>query len=301
MSNPIPHASDNSFRSRLYHIVFESDTRAGKAFDVVLILAIVLSVIVVMLESIDKARQNYGELLVIAEWVFTILFTLEYLVRLWIAESPGKYARSFFGIVDLMSVIPTYASLLVPGAQFLLVIRFLRILRVFRVLKLMHYLSEANELASAIRASRRKITVFIFTMMTLVVILGSLMYLIEGKENGFTSIPRSIYWAIVTLTTVGYGDISPQTNLGQTLAAFIMITGYGIIAVPTGIVTVEISRAREHGTEQKSSKTKREECSRCGTEGHPSDARFCRVCGERLPHVSKGNLASGSASEQHSI
>lgn len=228
-----------------------------------------------MLESVASIEQNFGDALRYAEWFFTIAFTIEYILRLISVDHPTKYARSFFGIVDLLAIIPTYLSLFVPGTQFLLVIRLLRILRVFRVLKLAKYIAEAHVLTLALRASRRKITVFLFTVMTLVVILGSLMYFIESDQNGFTSIPRSVYWAIVTLTTVGYGDISPQTPLGQALASFVMILGYAILAVPTGIVSVELSRAEADLTSTRS-------CHACSLEGHDSDAEYCKYCGEAL-------------------
>jgi voltage-gated potassium channel len=263
------------WRHRLYVVIFESDTPAGKLFDVVLIGAIVLSVLAVMLESVSAYREAYGSFLYGAEWAFTILFTLEYLLRLACVRNPLHYAASFFGVIDLLAVIPTYLSVLIPGTQYLLVIRLLRILRVFRVLKLANYLDEANVLMEALRASRRKITVFIFTVLTMVVVLGSLMYFVEGTDNGFTSIPRGIYWAIVTLTTVGYGDISPQTNVGQMLASMIMILGYGIIAVPTGIVTVELDRAYKKSHLGKA-------CPTCGAERHDTDALFCKRCGTRL-------------------
>ena len=261
-------------RDQLHEIIFESDTPAGKAFDVVLILVILLSVVAVMLESVEPIRLRWGAALKVAEWVFTVLFSIEYVLRLYCVDRPLRYARSFFGMVDLLAVLPTYLSVLLPGAQYLLVIRLLRVLRVFRVLKLATYLNEAAQLMEALRASRRKITVFVFTVLTLVVILGSLMYLIEGPANGFTSIPRSVYWAIVTLTTVGYGDIAPQTTLGQALAAIIMVIGYGIIAVPTGIVTVELSRVERRVSGQA--------CPGCGAEGHDPDARFCKYCGSAL-------------------
>lgn len=209
------------------------------------------------------------------EWFFTLLFTIEYVLRLLSVGKPLAYTTSFFGVVDLAAIIPTYLSLLLPGAQYLLVLRLLRVLRVFRVLKLAHYLSEADVLLAALRASRTKITVFLFTILTLVVILGSLIYLIEGEEHGFTSIPRSIYWTIVTLTTVGYGDIAPQTGPGQVLAAIIMIIGYGIIAVPTGIVTAELTRTeRQHVSGQA--------CPQCSAEGHDPDAQYCKYCGAEL-------------------
>lgn len=207
--------------------------------------------------------------------VFTILFTLEYILRLLCAERPVLYAVSFFGIVDLLAVVPTYLSLLIPGSQYMSVIRVLRVLRIFRILKLVKYLSEADLLIQALRASRRKITIFLFTVLTLVIIFGSMMYILEGQENGFTSIPRSIYWAIVTLTTVGYGDISPTTSIGQALAAVVMLLGYSIIAVSTGIITVEYARASGQRGDAKS-------CSECSAEGHDSDAKHCKYCGRKL-------------------
>jgi voltage-gated potassium channel len=266
---------DGKWRVRLYEIVFESDTKAGRTFDVTLIAIIVLSVLVVILESVASIRARWGGELRAAEWVFTVLFTAEYLLRLAVVRHPLRYARSFFGIVDLLSVAPTYLSLLVPGTQGLLVLRLLRILRVFRVLKLAEYLEEAQALGTALKSSRRKILVFILAVVTLDVILGAMMYLIEGPENGFTSIPISIYWSIVTLTTVGYGDISPQTPLGQAFASLIMIIGYGIIAVPTGIVTAELSRGAPLPVSGQT-------CPSCAAEGHAPDARFCRRCGSRL-------------------
>ncbi len=263
------------WRRQLHEIIFEADTPAGRLFDIVLIGAIVASVIAVMLESISSIRSDYGDLLYFVEWIFTILFTIEYVLRLICVRQPILYAKSFFGVVDLMAILPTYISIVIPGAQYLLVIRLLRVLRIFRVLKLVNYLREAHVLMQALRASRRKITVFLFTVLTLVVILGSLMYFIEGEENGFTSIPRSIYWAIVTLTTVGYGDILPQTSLGQVLAALIMIIGYGLIAVPTGIVTAELVRFDPKTISS-------QHCSNCAREGHATDAKYCKYCGEAL-------------------
>ncbi|WKN30682.1 ion transporter [Porifericola rhodea] len=232
-----------STKEKLYHIIFESDTPPGKAFDVALLVAIVLSIITVMLESVSSISQHYGSTIRTMEWLFTIIFTIEYLLRIYCAPRRKAYILSFYGIVDLISIIPTYLSLVVVGTQYVLMIRSLRLLRVFRVLKLYHFLGEAEVLGKALRQSAAKITVFLGTVVTLIFIVGSLMYLIEGPENGFTSIPVSIYWAIVTLTTVGYGDIAPQTIAGQTLASVVMILGYGIIAVPTGIVSVEISKA----------------------------------------------------------
>lgn len=238
-----PPAIGHSVKERLYHIIFESDTPAGKAFDVALLIAIVLSILVVTLESVAWIRVDYSVLIKTAEWVFTGLFTIEYALRIYCAPHRLRYVRSFYGIIDLISIIPTYLSLFVVGTQYALVIRSLRLLRVFRVLKLTHFLGEAEVLRKALHQSAAKIIVFLGVVITMVFIVGALMYLIEGPENGFTSIPTSVYWAVVTLTTVGYGDIAPKTVAGQTLATIVMIMGYGIIAVPTGIVSVEMSRA----------------------------------------------------------
>ncbi len=267
------------WRGRVHEVIFGWETPAGRLFDVALILAISLSVLAVMLESIVEFRVAYGDAIYVAEWVFTVLFTVEYGLRLISVERPGRYATSFFGIIDLLAILPTFLSFFVPGAQFLLVIRLLRILRVFRVLKLAKYVASANVIMTALRASAHKIAVFMATVLILVTIVGSLIYLVEGAENGFTSIPRSIYWAIVTVTTVGYGDISPQTILGQVLASLVMLMGYAIIAVPTGIVTVELSRLRS---------TSVPDCQRCGCTEQAAEARFCSRCGERLGGVCMG-------------
>ncbi len=263
------------WRMMLHEVIFEADTPLGKGFDVLLIVSILASVVAVMLDSIGVVRSNYGLLLYGIEWFFTLLFTVEYILRLLCVGKPIKYALSFYGIVDLLAIVPTYLSFFLPGSQYLLVIRILRILRIFRILKLVAYLGEARLLMQALRASSRKITVFLFTVLTLVVIFGSLMYVVEGEARGFTSIPRSIYWAIVTLTTVGYGDISPQTNLGQALASMVMILGYSIIAVPTGIVTVEMSQTFRQ-------KVSTQACPECSAEGHDVDARHCKFCGAAL-------------------
>ena len=260
---------------QLHEIIFEADTRAGKAFDVVLIASIVASVAAVMLESVPAIRAAYGPLLYGAEWFFTVLFSIEYLFRLASVQRPVRYAASFFGVVDLMAVLPTYLSLLVPGSQYLLSIRILRLLRIFRVFKLSAYLGEAHLILRALRASRRKISVFLFAVGIIVVIIGSMMYVIEGEKNGFSDIPTSIYWSIVTLTTVGYGDLSPQTPLGKALASLVMIIGYGIIAVPTGIVTAEMTQAAHR-------KVSTQACPSCGAEGHEPDAVYCRLCGAAL-------------------
>ncbi|MCB0281366.1 MAG: ion transporter [Calditrichaeota bacterium] len=284
-SNPKDKSSKNksalsSWRLRIHEIIFEADTRMGKAFDIILIITILLSVIAVMLDSMPEVRRNYGSILLVLEWSFTILFTIEYVLRLITVGRPLKYAGSFYGIVDLLSIIPTYFSLLFPGTQMLVVIRILRVLRIFRVLKLAQYLGEAQMIKQALKASRRKITVFLVTVVTIVIIVGSMMYLIEGEESGFVSIPHSIYWAIVTLTTVGYGDITPITSLGRILSAIVMILGYAIIAVPTGIVTAEMTQTltKKHVTTQA--------CPQCSMEGHDVDAQFCKYCGSVLNHDS---------------
>ncbi|MGK7368817.1 MAG: ion transporter [Candidatus Halalkalibacterium sp. M3_1C_030] len=263
------------WRRKLYTIIFEADTPAGKLFDVVLIGSIILSVIAVMLDSVSTIRQDYGKQLYIIEWFFTLLFTIEYIMRIICVDNKRGYIFSFFGIVDFLAIIPTYIGFFVPASRYLLVIRSLRILRIFRVLKLVQYVNEANFLKEALKASRRKIFVFLFAVLTLVVIAGSLMYVIEGAENGFTSIPRSIYWAIVTLTTVGFGDIAPQTGLGQALASMIMILGYGIIAVPTGIVSYEMANTLK-------SQVISPECPQCHKKRHEIDANFCNQCGAKL-------------------
>ena len=263
-------------RARLHEIIFEANTRAGRLFDLALIWLILLSVATVILESVRSVRERYGDLLYALEWFFTLLFTAEYVLRLVSVRRPHRYATSFFGIVDLLAIIPTYLSIFVPGSHYLLVIRILRLLRVFRLLKLTEYVEEADTLRRALRASSRKISVFISAVLLLVVIIGALMYVIEGEAHGFTSIPVSVYWAIVTLTTVGYGDLSPKTPFGQVLASIVMVIGYGIIAVPTGIVSVELAQA----TRQR--KLTRQSCPSCGAEGHDADAICCKYCGASL-------------------
>lgn len=267
----------SNWRVRLHEIIFEADTAAGKAFDVILLILILSSVTAVMLESVVSIEAEHGTLLRILEWTFTILFTIEYLARIICIGKPFKYIFSFLGIVDLLAVIPSYLSLFVSGTRFLIVIRTIRLLRVFRIFKLARYISEGNVLLHALRASRYKITVFLGTVLSLVIIAGTAMYLVEGAENGFTSIPKSIYWAIVTLTTVGYGDIAPNTVFGQMLASLIMIMGYGIIAVPTGIVTVEMANLKK---EEKMITT--QACPVCSRDGHDTDALYCKYCGGQL-------------------
>lgn len=263
------------WRERLREIIFEAETPGGKAFDVALLLAIVLSVIAVVLESVAGVRADYGLQLRAAEWLFTVLFTVEYILRLICVGRPARYALSFFGVVDFLAIVPTYLSVLLPGAQSLIVIRALRLLRVFRVMKLVHFVGEARLLRAALRASVHKVIVFLGTVLTLMLIIAALMYLIEGEEHGFTNIPESIYWTIVTMTTVGYGDIAPATVLGRILASMVMIMGYGIIAVPTGIVTVELAGARRRSISTRI-------CQDCAAEGHDADAGFCKYCGARL-------------------
>ena len=264
-------------RNRIHIIIEGTDTRLGKLFDIVLLIAILTSVAVVMLDSVLYMRLQYGTIFFYAEWFFTILFTIEYLLRLFSAPNRLRYVFSFFGIVDLLSVLPSYLSLMFVGVQYLLVIRILRILRVFRVLKLKAYMQQAGFLASALRTSQQKITVFFLSLVLLVTIFGSVVYVVEGPENGFTSIPLSIYWAVVTMTTVGYGDMSPKTPLGQAIATMVMITGYSIIAVPTGIFTSELARNMRPQLNPIT-------CPNCGKFGHAVGATFCDRCGHAL-HV----------------
>lgn len=263
-------------RDQLFTVIFEADTPAGKAFDVGLIACIILSVVVVTLESVASVRASMGPLLRSAEWLLTGLFTLEYVLRLLAVRRPWAYATSFFGIVDLLSILPTYLSVLVPGMHSLLVVRVLRLLRIFRVLKMAGMQGQANVLLNALRSSRQKITVFLTAVLSVVVVMGALMYVVEGPAHGFDNIPRGIYWSIVTLTTVGFGDITPRTVLGQMLASVLMILGYGIIAVPTGIVSVELARA----TREAAMNT--QACPSCSVGGHENDAVFCRRCGASL-------------------
>ena len=260
-------------KENIKSVIFGTTTPAGKAFDITLIISILVSIILVMLDSIAVYHDTYGKTFYLFEWVLTILFTIEYSLRIYCIRLPSSYIFSFFGIVDLLALIPTYLSLLFPGAHIFSVIRVLRVLRVFRVLKLVQFMGEAEMLRKAMSASKRKIFVFLFYVMTLVVILGSIMYLVEGEKSGFDNIPRSIYWAIVTLTTVGYGDISPQSNLGQVIAALIMIMGYSIIAVPTGIVTSAM-----HFSENK----KNMRCAVCDDKDQKKGTKFCNNCGAKF-------------------
>ncbi|ETN95634.1 ion transporter [Zhouia amylolytica] len=265
-----------TWQKKLHEVIYEADTPAGKLFDVVLIAIIIFSIILVMLESVNDIDSEYHYILLTAEWIITILFTIEYILRIISIKKPGKYIFSFYGIIDFLSTVPLYLSYIIAGSQALLALRALRLLRIFRVLKLVRFLGEASQLKKALKNSRTKITVFIYTVLVVSIILGTIMYLIEGEESGFTSIPRSIYWTIVTLTTVGYGDIAPQTSFGQFFATIIMILGYGIIAVPTGIVTVEFAK------QGKQLHLNTQACPNCGTEGHQDSANFCHKCGHKL-------------------
>lgn len=275
MTAPAP----QPLRQRIHEIIFEADDPQGKAFDIALLLLIVASVTVVMLESVNSIGQTHAQLFFRLEWVFTIIFTLEYISRIWVSDRPTRYIFSFFGVIDFLSIIPTYLTLVVDGgqAQYLVVIRILRMLRMFRVLKMARHMREGDVIFRALMASRAKITVFLFGVISLVLVIGTLMYLIEGEESGFTSIPQGVYWAIVTISTVGFGDITPISAWGKLLASATMILAYAILAVPTGIVGVEL--ARELSSPEGSSRR----CRSCGSKGHRTDASFCHKCGESLP------------------
>lgn len=266
--------AEPTWRQRIYEVVFEAETPAGRAFDITLIVLILLSVGAVFAESSQGIREAYGRQLLIAEWFFTILFTIELMLRLISVKRPLRYLFSFYGFVDTLAILPTYLSLFVAGTQYFLVVRILRLLRIFRILKLTSYIIESRVILSALGRSRQKITVFLVAVVTIVTVVGALMYVVEGPENGFVDIPTGMYWAIVTLTTVGYGDLSPKTGLGKLLASIVMILGYGIIAVPTGIVTAELTRAGRSASTHV--------CPECHADGHDEDAFFCNRCGARL-------------------
>ncbi|NEW78889.1 MAG: ion transporter [Gelidibacter sp.] len=265
-----------NWKTKLYKIIYEADTHAGRWFDIALIIVIILSIVLVMLESVESIDAKYHDLLNISEWVITILFTLEYIARIVVINKPTKYIFSFYGIIDFLATIPKYVSLIFVGTQALVVLRALRLLRVFRILKLTMYLGASLNLITALKSSKNKILIFLFSIVVLTIILGTIMYLIEGPENGFTSIPYSMYWAIVTLTTVGYGDISPNTPLGQFIASIVMILGYGIIAVPTGIITSEMTKQglKIH--------TNTQSCPHCLADNHLDSAEYCHKCGHKL-------------------
>ncbi|WP_158264537.1 ion transporter [Photobacterium rosenbergii] len=263
-------------KQRLYQIIFGTQTKAGRNFDIALIVAILCSELILILSTIRSVDFKYSEALTVLEWVFTILFTIEYALRLYCSPKPWAYARSFYGVIDLIAVLPSYLAFLFPGSNYLLIIRLIRVMRIFRILKLARFLKDSNILLRSLLMAQRKILVFFSTVAILVTVLGSLLYIIEGPDNGFTSIPTSIYWAIVTITTVGYGDIVPQTDMGKAIASFTMLLGYSILAVPTGIITAELSLEM---------KTQREliRCTNCSASGHESDANFCKKCGTQLP------------------
>ncbi|WP_340122761.1 ion transporter [Methylobacter svalbardensis] len=270
-----------TFRHTLYQIIYQANTPAGKGFDIALMILILISVLTITLDSVADISQRYGEQLATAEWVFTTLFTVEYILRIFCIHRPIKYIISFYGLIDLLAIVPSYLGIFISDSHYLQVIRILRVLRIFRVLKLVRFINQSNLLINALMASRLKITIFMFTISTLLVIFGSAMYLIEGPEHGFANIPVSIYWAVVTLTTVGFGDITPQTDLGRAISAVVMISGYTIIAVPTGIFTAELSQ------EMKRQNTRVDErvCSKCRKIGHEMEANYCRICGTELPRL----------------
>ncbi|NVO30375.1 ion transporter [Hymenobacter lapidiphilus] len=281
------------WKRNIYRVVFEADTRAGQLFDILLLLAILLSVLAVMLESVSSINAQYGPALRVVEWVFTVVFLVEYLVRLLIVRRPLRYALSWLGLIDVVAIVPSLLVLVLAGSHYLLVVRTVRLLRVFRIFKLGQFIGEGEFILNALKASRFKILVFLSSVLTLTVLMGTFMYVLEGGQNGFTSIPKSVYWAVVTLTTVGYGDISPVTVLGQTLAALLMIMGYAIIAVPTGIVSAQMSRSQAAAVPAAGATPpvagttaglaapayKQARCSRCQAEGHRPDAAFCWHCG----------------------
>jgi len=269
---------DSGLRLRLYTIIFEADTRAGWRFDVALIIAIVLSILVVIVDSMTSASKTYDQVLNGLEWTFTILFTIEYLTRLACVRHPWRYATSFFGVVDLLSILPTYVALISPEIGVLLDVRILRLLRIFRIFKLTLYVTEYSALGEALRASRRKILIFISFVLMLILVLGTVMYVVEGSGNGYTSIPVAMYWAVVTMTTVGYGDLTPQTDLGKLIASMMMLVGWGTLAVPTGIVTSEMAAQRLSHRAETTTRT----CSNCLSEGHAANAKFCKDCGASL-------------------
>ena len=268
-------------RRHIYHIIFEADTTAGRRFDILLVVLILLSILVVVLDSVPSIRGNYETTMHVLEWGFTALFTLEYLARLFCVARPVRYATGFFGVIDLLSILPTYLSIFIPGTAVFLNIRILRLLRVFRIFKLTLYIEEYTRLGEALRASGRKILVFLSVVLMAVLILGTAMYVVEGPQNGYTSIPVSMYWAVVTMTTVGYGDITPHTNLGKLLASFMMLLGWGILAVPTGIVTAEMTSRRFSACAQQGAMGNGDgkACPACGSEDHGADAKFCKDCG----------------------
>ncbi|SEL63110.1 voltage-gated potassium channel [Pseudoxanthomonas sp. GM95] len=280
LSNPqLNPARETGWRKRWFDIIYRHDDVPSRNFDLLLVVAIIASVVVIMVDSVQHIHQRYANWFYVVEWAFTVVFTAEYLLRLMVVRRPLRYALSIWGVIDLLSILPSYLSLLIPGAQSLLVVRVLRILRLFRILKLTQYVEESGVLMGALWRSRRKVLVFVSTVLTLVVIFGALMYVVEGPENGFTSIPTSMYWAIVTMATVGFGDIAPQTTLGRAITSLLILIGYSIIAVPTGIYTAELAA----GLRDASPQHDRRGCPECGLEGHEPTALHCRHCGHALP------------------
>jgi voltage-gated potassium channel len=269
-------------RRRMFDIIFEADTPAGRRFDIALVFVIMLSILVVVLDSVPGLHHAYGHTLNVVEWMFTVLFSIEYLARVACVQRPWRYAAGFFGVIDLLAVLPTYFSLLVPGSNLFLAIRILRLLRVFRIFKLTLYIEEYTRLGEALSASRRKIMVFLSVVLMAILILGTVMYVVEGPANGYTSIPVAMYWATVTMTTVGYGDITPHTHLGKTIASFMMLLGWGILAVPTGIVTAEMSARRGDRRGGPLRLLDQRNCPACGSGGHESASHFCKDCGVKL-------------------
>jgi len=271
-------SNHTNWKSKLHEIIYEADTKEGKWFDIILILTILVSILLVMLESVESFDNKYHNFLNVSEWVITILFSIEYIARIITIKKPSRYIFSFYGIIDFLATVPKYLSFIFVGTHALIALRALRLLRVFRILKLARYLGASRSLVSALKASRIKISVFLFSVLVITIILGTVMYLIEGPENGFTNIPHSMYWAIVTLTTVGYGDLAPHTPFGQFIASLVMILGYGIIAVPTGIVTSEMTKQDDKIS------TNTQNCTNCSHDTHLDNAEFCYKCGEKLHH-----------------
>ena len=267
--------TDQNWRKHWFSIIFRHDTKAGLRFDIALIWIILASVLITIIDSVVAVGSNYSRAFYVLEWTFTIFFLIEYIVRLLVLEKPWQYAKSALGVIDVLAILPAFLSLFFPGSQYLLVVRLLRVLRIFRLLKLPNFIAEGNQLIKAIMRSSRKIGVFLFAIMILVTLFGSLMYVIEGPENGFTSIPKSMYWAIVTISTVGYGDVTPQTTIGQILSACLMLIAYSVIAVPTGIYAAEMAQTLKSQMDSR-------DCVQCGLIGHLSDARFCRRCGTKI-------------------
>ncbi|WP_349655945.1 ion transporter [Xanthomonas sp. 10-10] len=279
-------ATDDGWRRQWFDIIYRHDTRPSRNFDLMLVVAILTSVVVIMIDSVPRIHSHSAHWLVPLEWAFTVLFTIEYALRLAVVRRPLHYALSVWGVIDLLSILPSYLSFFVPGAQTLLVVRVLRILRLFRILKLTRYIQESGQLVDALWRSRRKVLVFLFTVLTITVIAGATMYVIEGPQHGFTSIPTSMYWAIVTMATVGFGDLVPQTTLGRFVTSALILIGYSIIAVPTGIYTAELATTLREGGH--TGRRDVRNCARCGLEGHATDARYCRQCAEPLPEIANG-------------